>query len=167
MTQGHRWRERGSRHRRTSRAAIGIFLAAMGVRAAIVAICGVLLTGVASAASAPYLKSTAASRGHVVAVFTLASGELGDMAPAHITVAVKPATQPDGSFVPANVRVRESIAYTTQTPAGTRVRTQHKLRPGRYYVKVSGVVIGLDCTPKFPCKELWSNARRVIIPRPK
>ena len=88
----------------------------MGVRAAIVAICGVLLIGVASAASGPYLKSTAASRGHVVAVFTLGSGEVGDMAPDHITVAVKPATQLEGSFVPANVRVRESIANTTQTP---------------------------------------------------
>jgi hypothetical protein len=34
-------------------------------------------------------------------------------------------------------------------------------------VKVSTVVIALDCTPKLPCKELWSNARRVVIPRPK
>lgn len=167
MTEGHRWRERGSRHRRTSRAAIGIFRAAMGVRAAIVAICAVLLTGVASAASAPYLKSTAASRGHVVAVFTQGSAETDDSVPAHIAVATKPATQNDGSFVPANVRFSESISNVTRTAAGLRARTVHRLRPGRYYVKVSTVVLALDCTPKLPCKELWSNARRVVIPRPK
>ena len=53
-----------------------------------------------------------------------------------------------------------------RVPRGDRVRTQHRLRPGRYYVKVSGTETGLDCTPKTPCKELWSNARRVVIPRP-
>jgi hypothetical protein len=75
-------------------------------------------------------------------------------------------TQLDGSFVPANVRVQESISKVTTVSNGLRVRTQHKLRPGRYYVKVSGRTIALDCTPLEPCKELWSNARRVIIPRP-
>jgi len=90
-----------------------------------------------------------------------------DTVPSHIAVATKPATQSDGSFVPANVRVSESISNTTRTAAGFRARTVHKLKPGRYYVKVSTVAIQAGCTPKFPCKELWSNARRVVIPRPR
>ncbi|HEX7309539.1 MAG TPA: hypothetical protein VF232_00035 [Gaiellaceae bacterium] len=139
----------------------------MGVRAAFVATCALLLTGVASAASTPYLKSTAASRGHVVAVFTQGSAETDDSVPSHIAVATKAATQYNGSFIPANVRVSESMSNVTRTAAGLRARTVHKLKPGRYYVKVSTIAIGLDCTPKLPCKELWSNARRVVIPRPK
>jgi hypothetical protein len=63
------------------------------------------------------------------------------------------------------VRVQESLSSATQVAGGYRIRTQHKLRAGRYYVKVSGVVVGLDCTPHKPCRELWSNARRVVIPR--
>ena len=135
-------------------------------RAAIVALCAALVTGVASAASSPYLKSTAASRGHVVAVFTSGTGDTADTAPSHIAVATKPATQIDGSFVTANVRVLESIS-PTRTAAGLRARTVHKLKPGRYYVKISTVAIEAGCTPKFPCKEMWSNARRVVIPRPR
>ena len=131
----------------------------------VAALAAALLASISAASSVPYLRSTVASRGHVVAVFTLGGTE-GNLAPDHIAVAVSPKTQADGSFVPANVRVQEAMSTVTQTSNGERVRTQHKLRPGRYYVKVSGVVIGLDCTPKLPCKELWSNARRVIIPRP-
>jgi hypothetical protein len=125
-----------------------------------------LLTGSVGAASVPYLRSAAPSRGHVVAVFTLGQAEIGDVAPDHIAVATSAATQRDGSFVTANVRVLETMANPAQTTGGgMRVRTVHKLRPGRYWVKVSGKVVGLDCTPKLPCKELWSNARRVVIPR--
>jgi hypothetical protein len=124
----------------------------------------VLAVGISAASSQPYLRSAVASRGHVVAVFTLGDSE--DMAPARIAVAVGTKTQLDGSFVPANVRVQESISKVTTVSNGLRVRTQHKLRPGRYYVKVSGRMIALDCTPLKPCKEQWSNARRVIIPRP-
>jgi hypothetical protein len=132
---------------------------------AVAALTAALLTGISAAASAPYLRSAAASRGHVVAVFTLGATE-GDDVPAHIAVAVSLATQADGSFLPAKIRVQEAISATTQTSNGTRVRTLHKLRPGRYYVKVSSKALALDCTPKNPCKELWSNARRVVIPRP-
>ena len=167
MTHENRWRERGSRHRRTARAAIGIFPAAMRVKLTIVALCAAVLTGVSSAATAPFLKSTAASRGHVVAVFTTGSADTGDTVPGHIAVATKPATQTDGSFVAANVRVLESMSNPTRTASGLRARTVHKLKPGRYYVKVSTTALVLDCTPKNPCKELWSNARRVVIPRPR
>ncbi len=131
---------------------------------AVAALAAALLTGISAAASAPYLRSAAASRGHIVAVFTLDAE--GDAVQDHIAVAVSLATQADGSFLPAKVRVQESILGATQTSNGMRVRTQHKLRPGRYYVKVSSKALDLDCTPKSPCKELWSNARRVVIPRP-
>jgi hypothetical protein len=132
---------------------------------AVAALAAALLTGISAAASAPFLRSAAASRGHVVAVFTLGGTE-GDSVPNRIEVAVSLATQTDGSFLPAKVRVQEAISGATQTSNGMRVRTQHKLRPGRYYVKVSSKALALDCTPKYPCKELWSNARRVVIPRP-
>jgi hypothetical protein len=132
---------------------------------AVATLAAAFLTGISAAASAPYLRSAAASRGHVVAVFTLGGAE-DDAVPAHIAVAVSPASQPDGSFVSANVRVQEALSSATQTSNGMRVRTQHKLRPGRYYVKVSNRALVVDCTPKLPCKELWSNARRVVIPRP-
>ena len=132
---------------------------------AVAALTAALLTSISAAASAPYLRSAAASRGHVVAVFTVGGTE-GDAVQDHIAVAVSLATQADGSFLPAKVRVQESILGATQTSNGLRVRTQHKLRPGRYYVKVSSKALDLDCTPKYPCKELWSNARRVVIPRP-
>jgi hypothetical protein len=132
---------------------------------AVAALAAALLTSISAAASTPYLRSVAASRGHVVAVFSLGD-TVGDVAPGRIAVAVSPATQTDGSFVPAKVRLQEALSTATQTATSQRVRTQHKLRPGRYYVKVSSVAIALDCTPKNPCKELWSNARRVVIPRP-
>jgi hypothetical protein len=131
---------------------------------AVAALAAALLTSISAAASAPYLRSAAASRGHVVAVFTLDAE--GDAVADHIAVAVSLATQTDGSFLPAKVRVQEAILGATQTANGMRVRTQHKLRPGRYYVKVSSKALALDCTPKNPCKEHWSNARRVVIPRP-
>jgi hypothetical protein len=131
---------------------------------AVAAVVAALLTSIAAAASAPYLRSAAASRGHVVAVFTLGGTE-GDVVAGHIAVAVSPATQADGSFVPAKVRLQEAMSAVTRTSNGMRVRTQHKLRPGRYYVKVSSKALALDCTPKNPCKELWSNARRVVIRR--
>jgi len=132
---------------------------------AVAALAAALLTGISAAASAPYLRSAAASRGHVVAVFSL-DGTEGDAVPGHIAVAVSPALQADGSFIPAKVRVEEVMSTLTQTSNGMRVRTQHRLRPSRYYVKVSSKALELDCTPKNPCKELWSNARRVVIPRP-
>jgi hypothetical protein len=154
--------------RRAGRRSVVILPAVMRRRStalALAALGAALLTGISTASSAPYLRSATASRGHVVAVYALGIAE-GDLQPGRIAVAVSAKTQTDGSFVPANVRVQEAISSPTRVGSGYRVRTQHKLRPGRYYVKVSGVVLGLDCTPHKPCRELWSNARRVVIPRP-
>jgi hypothetical protein len=119
-----------------------------------------LLVSIASAAPAPYLRSVGIHRGHIVAVFALA--ELG---PGQIAVAVKPTTEPSGAFVAANVRLKESMR-PTRVANGYRWQTRHTLRPGRYYVQVSGIVLGLDCLPRKPCPMRWSNARRATIPRP-
>jgi hypothetical protein len=114
----------------------------------------------AAATPQPFLRSVGASRGHVVAVFTR-----GDLAPGKIVVAVRPGTGRDGSFLRQNVRLKEPIARETPLRGGYRVRTRHTLRPGRYYVQVSGAVIGLDCTPVKPCPVRWSNIRRVAVRR--
>jgi len=131
------------------------------------ALAAALLTNASAATtSAPYLRSVAPSRGHVVAVFTLGAGDTNDLTPKSIAVAKRSAVQPNGAFVAANVRFEEALSNVTPAATGLRVRTLHKLRPGRYYVKVSATTLGAGCTPKFPCKELWSNTRRVVIPRP-
>jgi len=117
--------------------------------------------GAVSAAGAaspvPYLRSVAGQKGHVIAVFTL-----DELAPARISVATKPALQRDGSFIPANVRFSEQMA-PTRVQSGYRWRTRHTVPHGRYYVQVSGKVVGLDCTPHKPCKTDWSNVRRLRI----
>jgi hypothetical protein len=120
----------------------------------------VVATGAEAATPQPFLRSVGASGSHVVAVFTR-----GDLAPGKIVVAVRPGTGRDGSFLPQNVRLKEPIARETPLRGGYRVRTRHTLRPGRYYVQVSGAVIGLDCTPVKPCPVRWSNIRRVIVRR--
>ena len=155
-------------HLRVAQRTVVILLAVMRTRSTalgLAALGAALLTSISAAASAPYLRSATASRGHVVVVYALGIAE-DDLQPGRIAVAVSAKTEADGSFVPANVRVREALSSPTPVANGFRVRTQHRLRPGRYYVKVSGVVLGLDCTPHKPCRELWSNARRVVIPRP-
>lgn len=148
--------------------AVGIVVTAVRSRSTTLgfaALGAAVLIGVSAASSTPVLRSATASRGHVVAVFTLGGAE-SDLRAGRIEVASRAATQTDGSFVSANVRVQEDMSSPTPVTNGYRIRTQHKLRPGRYYVKVSGVVLALDCTPHKPCRELWSNARRVVIPRP-
>lgn len=127
--------------------------------AALAALC--VATSASAAAPQPFLRSVTASRGHVVAVFTR-----DDLAPGKIVVAVSPETGPGGSFLRQSIRMQEPIARETRVRGGYRVRTRHALRPGRYYVQVSGVVIGLDCTPVKPCPVHWSNVRRVAVRRP-
>jgi hypothetical protein len=128
--------------------------------AAAAVLSAVLLVSIASAAPAPYLRSVGIHRGHLVAVFTL--DELG---PGQIAVAVKPTTEPSGAFVAANIRLKESMR-PTRVANGYRWQTRHRLRPGRYYAQVSGIVLGLDCLPRKPCPTPWSNARRITIRRP-
>ena len=129
-----------------------MFRAAMRDRAALLALGAVLLTGVASAASSPSLVSTAPSRGHVVAVFTSGTAETADTAPAHIAVATKPATQINGSFAWRTCASPNRFRPPRGRPPGLRARTVHKLKPGRYYVKVS-------TSPSRPAARRSSRAR--------
>jgi hypothetical protein len=116
-----------------------------------------LVTAVSAASSVPYLRSATAANRHVIVVYSL-----GELVPGRLLVATRAQTQPNGRFVQSNIRVTEPLSGK-KVATGLRMRTRHALRPGRYYVQVSGTVLGLDCTPKKPCKTDWSNVRRVVV----
>jgi hypothetical protein len=119
---------------------------------------GTIVLGTASAATTlPHLNSATSSKRHVVVTFAL-----GDLAPGNIVVASRAKTQPSGAFVKANVVLDEPLK-PTKTTTGYRARTTHRLHKGRYWVEVSGVVVGVDCTPHKPCGTDWSNSRRVTV----
>jgi hypothetical protein len=137
---------------RPSTFAIPVALVALGVG---------FLGSAPAAVSEPHLRSASASRGHIVVVMTY-----GELAPSKIVVATRPGTGRTGALLPKNVRLTEPIKLGSAVHGGGyRVRTRHTLRPGRYYVQVSASVIGVDCTPHKPCPTLWSNIRRVRVPR--
>jgi hypothetical protein len=130
----------------------------MARRALICALAAMLVPALAAASEAtPKLRSTAARRGHVVAVFTL-----GSLAPRQILVAAKARRTANGEFLRANVRLREALAPTTRNGL-SRYRTRHKLKPGAYYVEVSGTA-ATDCLPGH-CPDRWSNVLRVVVPK--
>jgi hypothetical protein len=119
---------------------------------------GAAIVTAASAASAlPYLRSATAVNRHVVVTY-----RVGELIPGRILVATALRRETSGRFVQANVRLNEPLRGTV-TASGERLRTRHTLRPGRYYVEISAVVGGVDCTPHKPCKTNWSNVRRVIV----
>ena len=126
-----------------------VLLAAAALGAAFV-------TTVSAASSVPNLRSAVARNRHVVVVYSL-----GELLPGHILVATRAQTAPNGKLLKANVRLNEQLTGT-KVANGYRMRTRHTLGTGRYYVQVSGVVVGLDCTPKKPCKTDWSSVRRVV-----
>lgn len=122
-----------------------------------------LLSSVGASAGAQTLnlRSTTAQHGHVVVTYTLNDP---DLAPRSIVVARRPARNADGSFLAANIRLDEALG-STRIRGGYRARTQHTLAPGRYWVEISGVVIGVDCFPAKPCHQTWSNVRPVVVRR--
>ena len=125
------------------------------------------------------LKSTAASRGHVVAVFTSGTGDTADSVPAHIAVATKPATQTDGSFVRrmcassnrsrthADGR-RAASPHGAQAEAGPLLREGlHSRRRGRLHaeVPVQGDVVE-RATRRHPAAALRTLAGGSSSPPP-
>jgi hypothetical protein len=136
----------------TSRTALAV-LAALGAAA--------LVSVSAAAGPAPYLRSAITQKRHVVVTFGL-----DELVPGRITVASRPATQLNGSFVAANIRIDEPLIPKPTAPGRYRARTKHTLPPGRYWVKISARALVLDCLPLKPCKFSWSNVRRVVVPRP-
>jgi hypothetical protein len=116
-----------------------------------------LVTAASAGTPTPYLRSATSANRHVVVRYSL-----GELIPGRILVATSASRDKRGRFVRANVRLNEPLSGT-RTASGLRLRTRHALRPGRYYVEVSGTIVGLDCTPKRPCPTDWSNVRRVIV----
>lgn len=134
----------------------------IAVVVACVAIGGTLLGGGSAAVSQPHLRSASGRGGHVVVVYTL-----GDQAPSKIVVASRRATGLGGAFLAKNVRLREPLPGTMRVRGDAyRARTRHTLPPGRYFVQVSAMALGLDCTPHKPCPARWSNVLPVRVTRP-
>jgi hypothetical protein len=117
----------------------------------------IVLGSAAAATSLPHLNSAVSHKRHVFVTFTL-----GDLVPGHIVVASRRATQPNGAFVKANIVLDEPLK-PTKTATGFRARTTHRLKKGRYWVEVSGVVVQVDCTPHKPCRTDWSNSKRITV----
>ena len=127
--------------------------------AVVAALAALVLSGISAASSLPTLRTAVASRRHVVVTFTLR-----ELAPGHIRVAARRTTTADGKLLTGNVRLDESLRATRTSTGAWHARTRHTLKPGVYYVQVSGVAV-VDCLPAKPCPEHWSNVRRLRIPR--
>ena len=131
----------------------------MARRAGVAVLAAALLPTLSAAAALPNLRAVSSHDRHVVALFAL-----GDLAPGEIAVASDTRTGPDGAFRPANVKLREWMAPRQLQSGFARWRTRNTLRPGVYYVEVSGLVTQTDCKPGIhPCREDWSGMRRVIV----
>jgi|SRR5580765_7146006 len=120
-----------------------------------------VLTGVALGGQ-PTLQTAGASKGHIVGTFS--SGEL---VAGEVAVATQATRTVNGSFVRANVRLRERITAKTDPVTGiVRFRTHGTVPAGAYYVAVSGFMQEPppSCVPiTSHCSERWSNVRRVIV----
>jgi hypothetical protein len=125
---------------------------------------GLLCLGLIASATAavpqPHLRSARAAAGHIVVVYTL-----GDQAPSRIVIASRRATGPRGVLLSKNVRLSEPLSSVGVQGGAYRARTRHALRPGRYFVQVSATELGLDCTPRRPCRTRWSNVLPARVPR--
>jgi hypothetical protein len=117
-----------------------------------------IVTAASAASPVPYLRSATTASRHVVVVYSI-----GELIPGRLLVAKRAQTTASGKFVQANVVLSEPLTGTKVAGGMLRMRTRHTLRAGRYYVEVSGTVVGLDCTPKRPCNANWSNVRRVVV----
>lgn len=117
-----------------------------------------IITAASAATSVPHIRSATTANRHVVVVYTL-----GELIPGRLVVAKRAQTMPSGKFVQSNVLFSEPLSGKKVTGGAMRMRSRHTVRRGRYYVEVSGTVVGLDCTPKKPCPTDWSNIRRVVV----
>ena len=120
--------------------------------------------GQATAKDLPILRSASVEARHVVLEVAV-----GDVRPAQLTVATRRAVDANGALVAKNVRLRETIQFTSPAPTGVvRWRSRTALAPGTYFVQVMAVESGgglIDC-PRFlhNCLDHWSNVRRIVVP---
>jgi hypothetical protein len=132
-----------------------------------------LLAGVAIAVALGVVDSAA---GQVAIIRTAAVAHrhvvlglsVNDLRPVQLTVAKRRAVAADGALLQQNVRLRETIQLSPSASGVVRWVSPKALRRGTYFVQVMAVETGgvTDCLPKLPnCNELWSNVRRVIVPK--
>jgi hypothetical protein len=84
-------------------------------------------------------------------------------------VATRPARGSDGALLLRNVKLSEAIRAQADPATGlVHWRSRGALRPGEYYVQVSGVDSGVtSCIPvRATCGLTWSKVVRLRIPRP-
>jgi hypothetical protein len=111
-----------------------------------------------ASAGAPRLRSAHAVGRHVEVVFSL-----GGLARAS---KIQIAAGTGGRFAPGAIRLSEWIAAAPNAATGlVRWRTRGTLRPGRYWVRVSGVDAGeTSCMPRLSdCLAQWSNVLAVTV----
>jgi hypothetical protein len=112
----------------------------------------------AASADGPRLRSVHAVGRHVEVVFSL--GGLARASQIQIAAATS------SRFAPGAVRLSERIAAAPNATTGlVRWRTRGTVKPGRYWVRVSGVDTGeTSCTPKLSdCLAQWSNVLAVTV----
>jgi hypothetical protein len=130
-------------------------LAGVAVAAALVAVAP------AAADQLPLLRAARVVRHHLVLKLSVA-----DVRPVELTVARRRTVGVEGALLRKNVRFRETIRLPASKKVVVRWRSGKRLRPGRYFVQVTGVETGgvTDC-PRFSpdCNVRWSNVRRVVV----
>jgi len=128
---------------------------------AVVLVVALLGAGVASAGSAPILRSAAVSDRHVVVRV-----HVSDLVPVEFVAAASGAKGAHGALLSTNVRLREAMRFTASAPRTALWETAKRLAPGTYYVQVAAIETGgvTDCPPgDRQCTEQWSNVQRVVV----
>jgi hypothetical protein len=129
----------------------------------LVVVLGVVLMWVPlAAAREPMLLTARPSGGHIVVTFVP-----GDLIPAQVEVSTRATRASTGGFVAGNVKIRERMTVVAdQAPGTDRYRTRGTVRPGTYYVAVSGALQEPppSCIPlRSRCNERWSNTLQVTV----
>ena len=139
----------------------------MSARIATVLGAGALCLPFAAAASgdSPELTAVAQKQSHVLVTFSL--GQLS--APAEARVSSRAAVGANGALLRQHVKLHEAIHATVDSATGmVHWKSHGVLRPGLYFVQVSGVDSGVtSCVPvRNTCGLQWSNVKRLRIPAP-
>jgi hypothetical protein len=125
----------------------------------------VVTPAAAASGSSPEVTAVKQQRGHVLVTFAL-----GDLATAgEARVSSRPARGADGALLRPYVKLSEAIRTQADPATGLiHWRSRGVLRPGLYYVQVSGVESGVtSCIPvRATCGMTWSKVSRLRIPRP-
>jgi hypothetical protein len=125
----------------------------------------VVTAAAAASGSSPEVTAVAQQRGHVLVTFAL-----GDLASAgEARVSSRPAKGSNGALLKRYVKLSEAIRTQADPATGLiHWRSRAALRPGQYYVQVSGVDSGVtSCVPaRETCGLTWSAVFRVRVPVP-